>query len=461
MGTEWVAVPWLGLPVGVWGIASGYAVLALTRAKPLNMPKLARPNFGAAASAASSLVNRFRRAGGVAPGATAAAARAGSERRSGSLVVRIGLDLPADERELVLEAASRLNPYDGVRFEWITVNDNAAEHAAAPRTRRWSDRLRTCEATLRRTPGPRGKTSLEVVGSPHGPGSAWLDWGKPEEFSYAGVFPTRLDPAAVSFGNARVDHDCAPALVRMTASAAALRRTAAFGTSGGVGLNASPAERAADDMILDALRWAAGASGAEGAAGGNAAAGGSVRRVAARVGAAWIVGRGLAVGPAERVRLVNAAAGILSREPQVVLQSLASAVAAAASGCGGGGGGGEGGQRSDPAEADRAMTEAVERLLQLDQRATVDPFPFVMSELEHGAGDALTLGRIAAGAAMLWSGARGSSMSFLREDLLSDIEHTGWLRQRPPMRALLTRLVRCADRVRNQWDAEHSSRRAA
>ncbi len=443
LGAAWVATPWLGLPVGVWGIMAGFGVLGLTRARRFSAPTFALPNFAGSASSASSLLNRFRRGGAGGAdrpntsrdiGAAAPASRA--ERRSGATIIRIGLDLPADERELILDAAARFTPLDGVRFEWVTLNDNALEPGPEPRKRRWSDRLRPCDATLRRATGPgaRAKPSLEVITPHHGSGAGWIDWGRPDEFNYAGVFPARLDPAGVSMGNTRVDNESAPAIAGLAAAAAALRRTAIFGTGAGMGLNASPAERAADEMILEAFRWAASSDGQSPA-----------RRVAARVGSAWIVGRGMGVAPGERVRLVEAAVNILPREPQLVLQSLASVVAAAGSGSG------------DSHVVDDAMVRAVNRLIELDERATVDPFPFVMSELELGSGDALALGRIAAGAAMLWSGVRGSSMKFLREDLLADIEHTGWLRQRPQMKALLARLVRGADRARNEYDREHRS----
>jgi hypothetical protein len=449
LGADWLGTPWLGLPVGVWAIAAGYGVLGLHRGAGLGASAWrgasVRTTAASAAGTASGLLRRFRRAG---DDTSDIAARPRSESGSGPVVVRVGLDLPAEERERVLDAAARLARHDGVRFDWITLGADAEgdEHAGA-RRRLFPRRTPACDATLRRVRSASdARPSLEIVTHRHGAGTGLRDWGRPEDFTYAGVFPTRLDPARVSLGNTRVDAEVAPVLARLVAAAAALRRTAAHNSASGPGLGASPAERAADDFLLDALRWSTSPDAA-----------GPARRVAARVGSAWLVSRGLSVSPTERVQLAGAAAGILSREPQLVLQSLATLVAGVAAGSSGAG---TSATAPDASGAENALVDAVERLLHAGERVGVDPVPFVMSELELGTGDALTAGRIAAGFAMIWSGAPECSLRFLRDDLLADIKHAPWLRQRPQVRDLLARLVRSADRARNTWDSA-DARRAA
>lgn len=255
--------------------------------------------------------------------------------------------------------------------------------------------------------------------------AAWYDWGMRLPMSYASVFPGRLDPFVATVGP--VEASDAAVLASVVTAASVLSRhpgrLSAVDRARGrrpvelpLGAEQSqasvhPVAGAIDALIEHVVAWPVGKPGS-----------GAVR-LAARVVSAWLAGTVCAIEPEDRLEGLEAAARILSDEPEALLRLAAVRLAAG---------------RDDAGLA--ALTEADALLCQGGEVAQVDPFAFLQAELEAGESCPMTVGRVAAGICMVCARTPVERLPYLRDDIMDDMRYAEWLVGSDPDRLLLYRV---------------------
>ena len=344
--------------------------------------------------------------------------------------LRIGVDLnDADASHLINAGAGTLN--SSLRIQWVRTPAGAFNSAR--------EDLRGLDALVRRKvdrPGDPGRTFAFVPEDRDRP-AGWFDWSIVPPLSFASLFPTRLDPAQVELGGANLgDPDQARLAAAMVVAAAAMGR--------------------ADCRVRDG-RWVARPSignptdptGPIASAMNNLCAAFETvtvkfaahhqpdcppfMRAAARLVGAWASTSDLALNADRREKLLTLAAEGMETEPQQVLRVAAGQFAV-----------------GNEQAGIRSLLWARRRLRATAAECAVDPLAFVQSEIELGRPGGMSLGRVAAGLTLLWSTCPPERHAYLREDLLDDLGHAGWLMGREQDRELLTRIMDELDR------AEHS-----
>lgn len=433
LGATWLESPWLGLPLGVWLIGAGVGAThlwasrgggslfdAATTTRPrFRMPRalttsLTRDNFvatvmelsGVPARSVESARQRVREL----------ADNAGLKLTPRAL--RIGIDLSQRDQERIRAAApSSLVP--GVAIEWDRAP--AGLMADAPR-----DAL-AFDALVRREPEGRGVGSGSsgeacIFIPEHGEfRAAWKDWSSPPAPGFASTFAPRLDPALVRLEQCDLAD---PLHARLAADMIVL----------GAALGAAPSRRpgglrsmirggaldpdsavAATDVAM--LRLAATLEDLAAAAKRSETSIPRAARSAARVLSAWLTTWQAQPGTPpihhERCRLARLAADFLPDEPEAQLRLGATQIAA-----------------FEDTAAMQSFRKARDLLRGAGAACPIDPLAFIQSEIELGAPNGLTLGRVAAGLVLLWSTTPADSSAYLRDDLLDDLRHSGWLAQR-------------------------------
>ena len=93
-------------------------------------------------------------------------------------------------------------------------------------------------------------------------------------------------------------------------------------------------------------------------------------------------------------------------------------------------------------------------------QCAVDPLAFIQSEIEHGRAGGLSIGRVAAGLALLWGTGELGRGNYLRDDIADDLRHSNWLAGRDQDIALIDHVMNELDSAEHQ-DSELLLRRAA
>jgi hypothetical protein len=275
--------------------------------------------------------------------------------------------------------------------------------------------------------------------------ATWYDWGTSAPLSYITAFPVRMDCTRVTlpgsaYGEAWLDGAQAVIVRAIVEAAAVLSRSPARLTiedeldgRRGVGIarprQASfgryPTGRDPVQYVLKRL-----VSVIEHASRGTVAAT-KAERAAARVAAAFLATPLAKVDDMTRLRGLETAARVAGDEPEVMLR-----LAAVRFSC-----------MRDVAAMD-ALLRSDRMLRTVEMHPGIDNLAFLMSELEHGTDDPLTLGRVAAGITLLTAGKSLQELNYLRDEVLDDMRFSRWLSGREQDQALLVDIFRNLERAR-------------
>ncbi len=422
LGAEWLANPAMGIPAGAWLVilaTAGSKLVVDERAKAVPVEdapvaRSARARWPEGTIAGTLLDHAGRVAGAavrVVDRALTTDLEGFASRMHDSLAwpsrpLRIGLRAGSE--------VSRLLPdTDGVcPIDWFTLAGSTEPGAAC--------RKHLLDAVVWERAG-----RLEILTNvAPGTEASWYDWSQARPLTFASVFPHAIDPDRVTL--TLEAGEPSPRILRaMVESSAALSRRPGrldlIDRLRGRRPDEDLAERAglapADeparlgDGALDALA-AAVARDADPARAGHA------ERAAARVVSAHLADRDM--DDQERLRLMTHAARVAGDEPEVLLRLAAARFAARLDGPG----------FEALARADWALRET-------PGQPVPDPFEFIQGELAHGGGNALSLGRVAAGICLLCAHTPRERLRYLRDDLLDDMRYSGWLIGSDPDRRLL------------------------
>lgn len=437
LGMEWLASRFLVLPLGLWIVA-----LAMLFAQYRHQTRgTAVETAGAEDVREGRLYERLRSpiahlklpsvraaipSGGAVEGvlelvgvpaeSTRSAKRTinslGAKVAPAANTLRIGVDLAEiDARELIGYGLHEGNL--GVQIEWCKarsglVADVEKDMAAAG-----------LDVLVRRE--RRGDINLFVAEHPDHP-AAWQEWGTVQPLGYASVFPPRVDPARVALSACDLQQARhAELAARMAIACAMLARIPGRAGVGKTAFGRMLANRpgmatliAEDGPLTIVMRRIAHAlEGFATGVGGPADVPGFAK-AAARACSAFLTTTGSTANAEATAASVTIAAGLTGGEPEANLRVAAAHFAAG---------------QLEPAQ--RALLGACESLRLSERTCDTDPLPFIMSEVEVGAPGPMALGRVAAGIALAWATAPADTVDYLREDLLDDLSHAGWLRNRP------------------------------
>lgn len=442
MGLEWLAWPILGVPSGLWAV--GMAMLFAQYRRQRVLEEAGQDGSGGLLSSRiemtplslAALRERLPSAEQVAGlmemvGVPAESWESAKKRVSGlstkilpgtQATIRIGVDLCEADREALFRAGSEEAALLGCEtpIEWVRAPSGLVADAERD--------LAGLDALVRRE--RRGDINVFIPETADRL-AAWYDWATPMPLGYAAVFPPRIDAARVTLSGCDLsDEEAALSAARMTLACAMLGRTSA--RTGGrrlmgrtelprLGAPGGPIETLMMRMG-DALR------SLDGCAGGRDSTPGYVR-TAARVVGAWVTRSECGVADGHRAELAASAGRWVGDEPEAALRAAAMRYAV-----------------GDMEEGNRQLLGACEALRSGGRRCESDPLAFIMSEIELGEPGRTTLGRIAAGIGLLWATSPESNMAYLRDDLMDDLAHAGWLADRAGDVQALQRVVDALER---------------
>ena len=457
LGASWLARPFIGVPLGVWfvaGAAAGvHAAIWSSRFEtdaddvPATYPHrrtgglfgrfgsvtgaarlvLASASISSEAAAATAL-----ELAGV-PARHVRRARHQVERllrraRAAHDALEIGVDLPESEANAVIGmgAAGRAGDRTlaGVEVCW--------DRAPSGLVTDGPQDAKAFDALIRAS----GDDNIAIfTNEDPAHEAAWYDWTVALPMSYPGVFPARVDVSRVSLGPVNVSDPARARLVSSLALAAAVLSRSPVRLGGSASLeglraglrcgrftlpDASRAVAAAMTQVADVLvAIGPGDGGSEQPGTDRACA------AAARVLSAYLATTPADFDAAERVHLVETAAEFLPNEPEVRLRLAAVQIAAGRS--------------------DQGLTTLVQVFRELRAAGVTcqhDPLLFILAEASHAGGDRLTVGRACAGLALACATVPGDRFTYLREDLLDDLRHGGWLASQEGDLALIEETVR-------------------
>lgn len=342
--------------------------------------------------------------------------------------IRVGFGIADELAELLLDAPGAID------VEWYSIpkgqdGERACRHFGL-------DAVITADAD-----GGVSITTLENRGLD----ATWYDWGTSAPLSYLTAFPVRMDCSRVTLpGNADGEPwlDSAQAVIvrALVEASAVLSRSPArltvddeLGGRRAVGIvrprQASfgryPTGRDPVQYVLKRL-----VSVIEHASRSTVAAT-KAERAAARVAAAFLSTPLAKVDDITRLRGLETAARVAGDEPEVMLR-----LSAVRFSC-----------LRDVAAMD-ALLRADRMLRNAEMHPGVDNLAFLMSELEHGTDEPLTLGRVAAGITLLTAGKSLQELIYLRDEVLDDMRFSRWLSGREQDQALLVDIFRNLERAR-------------
>ena len=435
MGATWLGSMVLGLPVGAWLLAgSVFGAYALSRnvgasapawsdgqqddeqfdqpdqppvrySEPADEVRLrsvnkAQPQFDTGAFSRESI---HLAASQLAQASTrhVAQARKNLDRfaerlRSARAGISIGLDLPRKEFDALTRAAGDMHTLAGVHVDWVRADPGLLTDGNKDAGK--------FDALLRR--GADGRLVLFV----HHDADQVLptsDWCAQTKLSYPAVFPPRLDCARTDFALAEAtDPGEARLLATLALSAAVLSRMPAACGNRGV-LSGSPTLPDSSLVLASAMNLVGDALIASKQTPGCST---PPAQAAARLLSAYVstIGRDLPSG--DREHLASAALDMLPGAPEISLRLGAAQLA-----------------EGHVADAKSTLVRAFRTLRVSGSQCDSDPLAFVMSEAEHGSSDRTTLARICAGLALAWGTSPSQSLDYLRDDLIDDLKHAGWL----------------------------------
>ncbi len=468
LGVEWLAAPIVGVPAGLWLVASGLVLaeayvkwFAPTRAASLScalptwrnfrLPSMALPRFRGSSGFAWPIPAGLGRDElcetllSVLPEGRVSDAVRGRSRdfpppsvglvdrlRPGSVdgvqTVRIGVDLNEREFSLLVpqdEAVTWLTP--GVRVRWVRIA--AGQFSAARDELAGGGRI---DALVRRQVGGSVFAFFpERAGRP----AAWLDWFAELPLSYPGLFPSRFDASQVELAGWNAADSTATGIARelivvgavLSRSSGRLKpaRLIKDRTLDNPGVIDGASDRAmhalAQAFVLHARRPYPRPAAEEP----------GLVRAAARLLGVWATTHESTFTPVSREALLSAASEGLEHEPVQVLRLAAAQFAA--------------GQER---QGVRSILWARRRLRSAGAECLSEPLPFVQSEIELGRAGGLSLGRILAGLTLLWSTRDEEDSNYLRDDVEDDLRHSGWLHGRANDLELIKRVMNELERAR-------------
>jgi hypothetical protein len=468
LGVSWVAAPWIGIPLGLWVIAAtaGTAHLVATRREQADLANSAlRRSISVIRERAEDLLEDVR--SGRAKEYVMALVRSNlpgresiirfaasleeshaepqsareSFRRS-STSTRIGVDLPAAQGVAVLRAAEECaavrrssSAGDTCHIVWFSTMSSSQGRSLTPRR---------ATVFVESLSNELGAPAGIAIRSLHAAGiePSWSDWSSPMPLGYASVFPLRVDPQTVTLPDINVESPASALLVARLAEAAGVLSQSA-GRLGihkrprnaqGVAQSRTPGapERVMRDLS-SALRTAIDTGSRD-----------ATSRASARVLGAWSVTSDSTLTPEERLDIAALADRVIGDEPESALRLAAAQFAV----------------YSDK-DAVATLQRAMRMLRAAPQRCQADPLAFILSELELGSAGNLTLGRVASGICLLWATAPRENLKYLRDDLMDDLRHAGWLTGREQDAELLSSIIVAMEKARGDEGQSQPVREAA
>ncbi len=432
MGAGWLREPSLGLPIGIWIVVIGAAIVARAGRRREEHAR-GRGELGAQPRLQW---RRWVRQALAWPSQVARGLGASSERlrslevrcislldhaRTPVTPLRVGLGLPPELADAMISTAGDLS------VTWVRVErtgDNQAEC-----------RDLGLDAVVRRGEfGPLAIATPEATGRD----ASWHDWALARPLSYASVFPARVDAGQVTIVDAdELGRADAPMLRALIEAAAALGR--------------SPSRLSLPDRVLG--RTPRTARHGHGSAVGEDAllrlaeplargldVRASLARPAARALGAWLASTPEPIDTAVRRAGIESAAAVLIDEPEALLRLAAVRFGA-----------------HDDAGAFEALQRADRLIRAARPQPITDQFAFLESEVKLGLHEPMTLGRVAAGICLVAATRPADHLPHLRDDLMEDLRFSEWLVGRDQDRALLLDAFRMLERARTSKPKRHAA----
>ena len=441
LGATWLESPWLGLPLGLWLIGAGIGATHLWASR-INPAAAARTQsrrrlqvpFRESFSKDNLVATLMELSGVPARSVDSARRKVIDLSTQAGLqltprAIRIGLDLSQRDFER-LRSAGATGLVPGLAIEWVRAEagllTDAPRHALA------------FDALLRREPETRSQTStaggdahLFLPEHPNQP-AAWRDWSPPTELGYGTTFPSRVDAASIRLEgldftdplHTRLAADLI--VVATTLAAAPTRRPGGFRSALRGGALDADLARTASELAM--IRLGGTLEDLVAAAKRRETSIPPAAQTAARALSAWCTTWQPQPGTPpihhERHRLAQLAAGLLPDEAEAQLRLGAAQIAA-----------------FEDASALTSFAAAGRLLRRQNASCIADPLAFIQAEITLGEPGGLTLGRVAAGLCLLWATTPTASLAYLRDDVLDDLQHTGWLESREQDRKLLASVL--------------------
>jgi len=433
LGAQWLSRSILGLPVGLWLIAG---VFAAWRRGWLKLADAALPFAAKRPSLELSPVTHRR----LAPFIRIWTATRSPFVRVGRAIwrlERVSLSTAADGVAEDLDAQPELaEPISiaivATRAEAEAIRDHQPAvpvrwkliERADDRARLWNDLV------FRAEPGHGGLGTLpERERHP----ATWYDWATPRPLSFASVFPHQNDPAQLTIGVLPTTEEPNPLVGALLVAAAVQGRTpsrlSVFDRlRGRIPLDGVEASGTIDPGAFR-VRTMRRVSELLGAC--DPAEATVLERTAASVLSSWLVTPAARIDMDERRTMMEQCCVFLPDRPEAWLRLGAVRIASLDDA-----GGLDAIMRADP------FVRASRDQLVFDQAE------FIQSELEHGTASSMVLGRVAAGFCLLAAQHDYERLEFLRDDLLEELDHAGWLLGRDQDTALLRGVFEELHRVR-------------
>lgn len=429
LGLDWLAAPVFGVPSGLWAV--GIAMLLAQHrhqrrleesgefdpgvlSARLDWSQLSLEQVRRRLPTADQVTGILEMVGVPAQSWDAArkrldhiASRLAPAAAAGRSCVRIGIDLCDSDAETLMQAGrAESSEWSGtLPVEWVRVRAGLIADVERDLATMSLDALVRCER--------RGDLNVFIPESSERP-AAWYDWSGTPPLGYASVFPPRVDgarfavaPGTLSQMESTVD------VARLILAAAMLGRSAARVGAGRrlIGRTELPLATAPGGPV-DVLMRRLGSSVERFAESRRGPAPSNIR-IAARVVSAWMTRSECACEDGDRVAITRAAAEVLGDEPEMGLRAAAVEFAF-----------------GDHAASQERIVAACSTLRREQRVCESDPLAFIMSEVELGSPGRMTLGRIAAAIGLLWATSPESNQPYLRDDLMDDLSHAGWLSDR-------------------------------
>jgi hypothetical protein len=432
LGMSWLRTPVLGIPVGLWLIATVQVQTWLMR-RSLGQLRIV-PSEQGAAGVFGKYVGRSLAAAWECGRAMARSLRVPRDWFTGfedKLTIRVGSGLPTSETlRIGLDAGPEVRdaitsqPTE-VEVEWVTLSPGADDQATLRRHRL---------DALVRTPSGGGTPAMRIVTLEHPEREAgWYDWSTQRPLTYASVFPVRVDPTQVTLDAVDVSNAAESALVAsLVRSAAALSRTPGRLrlsdrlVGRGPSTTSEAGVRTPTSLLDRAMLELAGRVIEHGRPGSRASL------AAARAVGAWLASTEAWLDITFRRKGVEAAAAILPTECEAHLRAAAVRLA-----------------MFDDDAAFAALREAGRIIRAGSHQHVGEHLAFLQAELELGSPNPLTLGRVGAGICLVCASTTPDRAAFIRGDLMDDVRHSAWLVGRDQDRQLLGEIFTLmgADRV--------------